>query len=81
MARAIKVSQNKSFFYLKVPLFLIELVVSIAEVLKIKLPISKENIKGLKKNTQVLRVSNLEDLGIKDNSNFTNLLSTLKMQS
>ncbi|NUM60010.1 MAG: NAD(P)-dependent oxidoreductase [Bdellovibrionaceae bacterium] len=81
MARAIKISQNKSFFYLKVPLIIIELVVSLAEGLKIKLPISKENIKGLKKNTQILRVSNLEDMGIKNNSNFSNLLSTLKVQS
>ncbi len=60
LARAIKCSAGKPFLFLRLPIFCFEFVVFIGQILKIKLPITKENLEGYKKNTTVSRNSDIE---------------------
>lgn len=66
LAKAVKRSRGKTLLYLRLPLFLFEMAVFIFEVLKIKPPITKENLKGYRRNTIEFRTTDIEFIGVKE---------------
>lgn len=57
LGHAIKKQNKTKFFYIRLPILFFEIIVFCFGILKLKAPISKENLKGYKKNTAIVRSS------------------------
>lgn len=64
LARAVKKSRGKPLLYLRLPLILFEIAVLVFEFFKIKPPITKENLKGYRRNTNEFRNTDIDFIGI-----------------